>query len=796
MNIAERAKELRETILYHDRLYYVEARPTISDVEYDRLWTELEQLERDHPELITPDSPTQRVSGEPISGFEKVRHDPPMRSLDKTYEKSELLQFDAFLRDKLPDAVWDYTVEPKVDGLSLSLLYRDGVLVRAATRGNGEVGDDITANVKTIRSIPLRIATDAPLVEVRGEIYMTREGFAELNRREEEAGREPFANPRNAAAGSIKLLDPREVAERPLDAVLYGVGALTGVTFNTHTAMLRTLAEWGFRTPPWQRLCMDINQVLLAIEELGSRRHTFPFEIDGAVIKVNQRSLYASLGSTAHAPRFARAYKYAPEVAETRLNDITIQVGRTGVLTPVAELESVHLAGSVISRATLHNADMIQTKDFRIGDRVLISKHGDVIPAVDAVVIEKRPPEAVPYQFPTHCPVCGEKAEKLEKEVATRCVNPDCPAQRVGRLELFVSRNALDISAIGGRMAEALVQAGLVKRPLDLFTLPPETLASFKLIADDGSERRFGKKAEDVAEALNQAAALPLHRWITALGIPGIGETAARTLATHFSSLSAMKDTTLIQKVLAFYDATKRSLESTDDRDLFAGEIIDRANELAAYGLIQRDDPESPIRKRFLLTIKPDMAKELLQFVQSPYAKDLFERLETLGIDPKPELPQTSTTTLAGLSFVITGSLSQPREVFEKLIRENGGTVQTSVSKKTSYLLIGDNPGGSKYNKAQALEIPMLSEADFMSKIGPHDNQTLEAVPTTQPPAEPLILEPPFSLEALPVTNSPSLASKATLFDLPPETIPATKKKAKTKKHSTSTAEYIQEDLF
>jgi DNA ligase (NAD+) len=388
------------------------------------------------------------VSGEPISGFKKVRHNPPMRSLDKTYDRGELLQFDAFLREKMPAEVWDYTVEPKVDGLSLSLLYEHGKLIRAATRGNGEVGDDITANVRTIRSIPLTLPTEAPLVEIRGEIYMTREGFAELNRAEEEAGREPFANPRNAAAGSIKLLDPREVAHRPLDAVLYGVGAVTGISFDTHTGMLRTLASWGLKTPPWQRLCMTMSQVFEALDELEQRRHTFPFEIDGAVIKVNQRALYAQLGSTAHAPRFARAYKYAPEIAETLLREITIQVGRTGVLTPVAELVPTPLAGSVISRATLHNADMIQTKDIRVGDWVRISKHGDVIPAVDGVVLEKRPPEAQPFSFPTRCPICQSEVTQLEGEVAVRCINPDCPAQRIGRLELFVSRNALDISLL------------------------------------------------------------------------------------------------------------------------------------------------------------------------------------------------------------------------------------------------------------------------------------------------------------------------------------------------------------
>ena len=738
MTTQERLNTLRETILHHDRLYYVEARPVISDVEYDALWTELEQLEAAHPELITPESPTQRVSGEPISGFEKVRHNPPMRSLDKTYDRAELLQFDAFLREKMPDEVWDYTVEPKVDGLSLSLLYQDGKLLRAATRGNGEVGDDITANVRTIRSIPLTLPTTAPLVEIRGEIYMTREGFAELNQREEDAGREPFANPRNAAAGSIKLLDPREVAKRPLDAVLYGVGALHGVSFDTHTAMLRTLSSWGLKTPPWQRLCMTMNQVFEALDELESRRHTFPFEIDGAVIKVNQRSLYAQLGSTAHAPRFARAYKYAPEFAETRLNGITIQVGRTGVLTPVAELTPTALAGSVISRATLHNADMVKTKDIRIGDWVNISKHGDVIPAVDGVILEKRPADTTPFEFPTRCPICQSDVIQLEGEVALRCVNPDCPAQRIGRLELFVSRNALDISAIGGRMAEALVQADLVKRPLDLFTIPTQTLADFRLIAEDGSERRFGKKAEEVAKALQVAKTLPLHRWITALGIPGIGETAARTLTTLFASFAAMKDTSLIEQIIAFYDAVNRKSIASEDRDLFVGEIISRAEALAPYGIIQRDDPTRSIRDRYLLTIKPEMARSLFRFVKSEYAQDLFTRLEALGINPTPVRDEPVGTALTGLSFVITGTLSQSREVFEQQIRSHGGTVQSSVSKKTSFLLIGDNPGGSKYNKAQALQIPMLSEAAFWERVKgapstPPEPPKAVAKPTAKP---------------------------------------------------------------
>ncbi len=715
--LAERAKWLREEITRHDRLYYVEARPQIEDVAYDALWSELDALEHAHPELITPDSPTQRVSGEPIEGFAKVRHNPPMRSLDKTYDRGELNQFDAFLRQQLPGKVWDYTVEPKIDGLSLSLLYRRGKLIRAATRGNGEVGDDITANVRTIRSIPLAIPCSAEVVEVRGEIYMTREGFAALNRREEEAGREPFANPRNAAAGSIKLQDPREVAQRPLDAVFYAAGALQGVAFKTHLELLRAFAEWGLRTPPWQRLCMGMEQVMCAIDELERMRDAFPFEMDGAVIKINQRDLYPLLGSTAHAPRFARAYKYAPECAQTLLKAITIQVGRTGVLTPVAELEPVPLAGSVISRATLHNADYVQEKDIRVGDTVIISKHGDVIPAVDSVVQALRPAHAEAFHMPEACPVCGGEVARLEGEVAVRCLNPDCPAQRVGHLEHFVSRNALDISAIGERIAELLVQAGWVKQPIDLFDLDCTALADLRVIAEDGSERRFGKKAQDVQNALKRAQALPLHRWIFALGIPGIGETAARVVSKPFSTFSEMRTSDLFNEVSAFYEAVSRKVESGEERERLVGEIVCRAEALEARGVLSQDESSRGVRDRYRLTIKPEMAKAMARFLASPYAQHLFTKLSQLGIDPKSVADEVKSQAFAGKSFVITGTLSRPRAVFEAQIREHGGTLQSSVTGKTSYLLVGEDPGGSKYTKAQELGTPQLSEADFLALL-------------------------------------------------------------------------------
>lgn len=760
LDSSERLEWLRGEIARHDRLYYVEARPTISDAEYDALWRELEAIEQAHPEWITPDSPTQRVSGAPMEGFAKVRHDPPMQSLDKTYDRAELALFDDFLHRQLPEAVWDYVVEPKVDGLSVSLLYREGQLVRAATRGNGEVGDDITANVRTIRSIPLSIPCKAPLVEVRGEIYMTREGFTALNRAEEEAGREPFANPRNAAAGSIKLLDPREVAKRPLDAVLYAAGALRGIDFATHTEMMRTFAEWGLRTPAWQRLCMDMDQVMAALDELEGKRHAFPFEMDGAVIKVNQRALYGELGSTAHAPRSARAYKYAPEQAQTQVLGITVQVGRTGVLTPVAELSPTPLAGSVISRATLHNADYVHKKDVRIGDTVVISKHGDVIPAVDDVVTALRPEGTSPFAMPTACPACGEKVTQLEDEVAVRCVNPTCPAQRVGHLELFVSRNALDIAAIGDRIAEALVQADLVKEPLDLYTLPTETLVNLQLISDDGTIQRFGKNALRVHEALEQAKTLPLHRWIFALGIPSVGATTAKVLAQYAPSLSAfLQDTSLLEAVAAFtrlrQEAGTVGEKTPEEVQAKREALVGMAVEMKRLGVLLRDDPTKGWKDRFLTTIDGSVAKQCLAFLKSDYARHLAERFAELGIDPTPAKAEAVGTLLSGKSFVITGTLSAPRETFEARIRSNGGTVQSTVSKKTTYLLIGSDPGGSKYTKAQKLGTPMLTEAEFNALLA----EAPEAAEPTEAPATPapeVVTEAPTPPPPAPAPAAPS----------------------------------------
>jgi len=736
----DRLAFLRNEIRRHDRLYYVEARPEIGDADYDALYHELEALEREHPEWATPDSPTQRVGGAPLAAFRQVRHAPPMMSLDKTHAKGSLVEFDTFLRKQLPDEVWDYAVEPKVDGVAFSLLYENGALTRAATRGNGEVGDDITANVRTIRSIPLVIADAPELLEARGEVYMTRKGFAELNRREEEAGREPFMNPRNAAAGSLKQLDPREVATRPLEAVLYAAGAVRGMAFPTHGGMLKRFADWGFRTPPWQRLCVDVQAVLEAIDELETLRHRFPFEIDGAVVKVNRRELYARLGSTAKAPRWARAYKYEPERAPTRIREVTVQVGRTGVLTPVAELEPVLLAGSEIARATLHNADEIARKDIRIGDRVWVVKAGDVIPAIESVMTEERTGEEKIFVMPNACPVCGNAVARLEDEVAHRCTNPACPAQRVGRLEHFTSRNALDIRAVGGKVAEALVAQGWVVDPLDLFALAPLQLETFR-IGDEA--RKFGKNAQTMLDALKDAQSLPLDRWLFATGIPNVGVTVAEQVAAAHTDYVSLADSPILHAVVrleALYQeaedinprSTARPPKDDDERAArqerhlrACGEIGVLGDDLIAKGLARKKAGTS-LPPEYIVAIKVEAAKAILNFFASAYGQAWLARMTALGINPMAEAkPVTADTALAKVTFVLTGTLSQPRNVIATRIKAAGGMVQDAVSSHTRYLVAGADAGGSKLNKARDLGTEIIDEARLETLLGrPMEKET------------------------------------------------------------------------
>ena len=694
----KRIEELTAIINDADHRYYVEARPTMADPDYDRLYEELIALEKAWPDFKDPNSPTLRVSGAPIEGFTQVRHEPPMKSLDKCYEKDDLVQFDAMLRKELAEedeTSWHYIVEPKIDGVSMSLYYEDRRLVRAATRGNGEIGDDVTNNVRTIRSIPKTLPPEAPeRLEVRGEVYMTRDGFARLNEELDEAGRPTFMNPRNACAGSLKQLDPKVVAKRPLDIVVYNAGGVGCDGFASHSEMIVAFAKWGFPVAPWSRVCAGLDESLAAIDELEKKKHDFRFEIDGAVMKIDERRFYDRLGATAHSPRWARAYKYAPERAETIVEGITVQVGRTGVLTPVAELRPTELSGSVISRATLHNADQIAEQDIRIGDHVWLVKAGEVIPAIDGVLKEKRTGAEKVFVMPERCPVCGGETRREEYEVAVRCVNPACPAQLCRRLEHFASRNALDLKALGGKIADVFVEKKVVKDLLDLFELDYDALRSLDVSqgeaepTDDlfafaeASTRRFGKNADNLREAVAAAKSLTLDRWLFAVGIPNVGVTVAKDIAAEHERWSELAGSAVLRNV------------------------------------VENDAKKGKDRK--ILKIKVEAAKAVLAFFESDYGKRFASRMAALGIDPVAPAKAAVKTSgpLVGAGCVLTGSLSRPREEYAKMIIEAGGIVQSAVTKKTRYLIAGANVGATKTEKAKALGTEVIDEARLLELLG------------------------------------------------------------------------------
>ncbi len=528
---------LRRQIRRHDYLYYVLARPDISDREYDRLYAELERLEKRFPDLITPNSPTQRVGGQPLKEFPTVRHDPPMFSLDKVYNLNDLRKFDARVHKLLSGESVEYVLEPKVDGVSISVRYEKGRFTSGATRGDGRTGNDITANLKTIRAIPLQLTVENPpqVLEVRGEAYMTVEDFKRLNADRARTGQEQFANPRNAAAGSLNQLDPRIVAQRPLRAVFYGIGAAKGIAFETQTEVLEKIKAFGLPTQRYWWLCKDIEQVVARAEELKQIQTRLPYEIDGAVVKVDRLKQWEQLGTTSKAPRYAIAYKYAHEQAETKLKGITVQVGRTGILTPVAELEPVFLDGSTISRATLHNEEEIKRKDIRIGDTVIVEKAGRVIPVVVGVVKEKRPHTAKPFDFYQHikgkCPACGGPVRRDSEAVAWRCDNIACPG-RLKHTLLHFARNAMDIEGFGEALASQLVDAGLVHDVADLYSLTAEQLMHL--------ERTGGRSAEKLVKGIAASQDRDLWRLLYGLGIPYVGERVAQNLAEHFRNLDAL----------------------------------------------------------------------------------------------------------------------------------------------------------------------------------------------------------------------------------------------------------------
>ncbi len=710
---AKRMEQLREEIRKHDRLYYEDAAPIISDREYDRIYKELVDLERQFPDLVTPDSPTQRVGGKPLKAFEQVSHLIPMLSLDNTYSEEEVKNFYARIQRLLPDESIPVVIEPKVDGVAVSLIYENGRLRQAATRGDGNVGDNITQNMRTIRSVPERLRGAAPkLLEVRGEVYMDKNGFEKLNDERRKAGLPLFANPRNAAAGSLKQLDPAIVAKRPLGVVLYGTGATEGVDVDVHSEIFPLLKKLGLPATERWWVAKSVEEILNAIHELDGIRHKFAYQTDGAVVKVNSFGQRERLGFTAKSPRWAIAYKYEAERVQTRLNDIVIQVGRTGILTPVAVLEPVFVSGSTVARATLHNEDEIKRKDIRIGDTVVIEKAGEVIPAVIEVVKSKRPRDAKPFDFARHiqgrCPVCSGPIRRDPQFVAWRCENLQCPAQTTRRVEFLGARSALDIESVGGIVADKLVERGLVREPLDLFELKTEQLAKLNLGTDEQS-RVFGEKnATKAIRAIERARTLPLSRWLFALAVPDVGRTTATQLARFHETIEDVATSPLLNDVSEYHE--KREQKSSNDA---TKEIADR---LIQAGFAKPSKSKAEKARGITTEVGPVVAQSVLNFFASTAGKKILRRIKELGIHPKSEkvsAKKAAELPLAGKTFVLTGTLpSMTREEATEKIETLGGHVTGSVSKKTDYVLAGAEPG-SKFDKAKELGVRIIDEAGF-----------------------------------------------------------------------------------
>jgi len=650
---ARRAQELRRLVLHHDRQYYVLAQPEITDFEYDQLFTELKGLEERFPELATDSSPTRRVGGEPLPGLEQVEHALPMLSLDNSYSKVELhAWYERVCRD-LGHQPEGLAVELKIDGVSLSLVYVDGRLERAVTRGDGLVGDDVTANARTIRTLPLEIEGLPPLLEVGEEVYLPRSVFDVLNRERREAGEREFANPRNAAAGAIRLLDPREASRRRLALWSYQAAQADGREMDSHVAALHWLAECGLPVNPALELCSGIAEVEDFIDRWESRRAELDYDTDGIVIKVDRASERGALGHTARSVRWAVAFKFPPEGLTTRLLDIVVQVGRTGVLTPVAILDPVRLAGSTVSRATLHNFDEIARLDARIGDTVWVMKGGEVIPKVVGVVTAERADDAQPYPAPSQCPVCATPVVREAEEVALRCPNQSCPAVVGARLRHFVARGAMEIEGLGGRSLDQLVQAELVDDEASLWDLQAAELSELP---------GWGElSADNAVREIEEARQRPLHRLLFALGIPHVGERAAKLLAESFGSLDGVTRAEIEQ------------LESIDG-------------------------------------IGPVIATSVKKWFADDRSRDLVVRLQERGVDPREDdRGSESAPVLAGMTFVVTGSLGRPRRELKEYLESLGATVAGSVSRRTSYLIAGADAGG-KLAKARELGVEVLDE--------------------------------------------------------------------------------------
>ena len=658
-SIRERINALREQINYHNRKYYVEDAPRISDYEYDQLITKLKKLEREHPGLIVPESPTQRVGGEPAEEFKTVEHTVPMRSLDNTYSKEEIIDFDKRTRKGLDEDNIEYVVELKIDGLGVSLTYENGLLIRGTTRGDGIHGEDVTGNLRTIRSVPLKIDINdvkLNLFEVRGEVYLNHLDFEKINLQREGDGESLFANPRNAAAGSIRLLNPRITTLRPLNIFLYNLISENNTLFNTHFEALKALKSLGFRVNPNIALCKNLNEVFRQIDKWQGKRRSLNYDVDGLVVKVNAFSQQNVLGATSKHPRWAIAYKYPAEQATTKVEDIMVQVGRTGSLTPVAKLKPVILSGSTVARATLHNEDEIKRKDIRIGDMVAIEKGGEIIPKVLRVFLKKRSGNEKVFSMPKKCPVCNAGVYRPEGEAVLRCSGTSCPAQLKERLQHFASRKAMDINHLGSQIINQLVEKGMIKNFADLYLLKQKDVA--------GLERMGEKSAKNLIEAINKSKKAGFNRLLFSFGMRYVGERAAYLLSNNFSSIKELKS------------ASKEKIESIHE-------------------------------------IGPKVSESIVYFFAEKKNIEVVNKLEKLGVNMESIQNKKQQYLLQGKQFVLTGTLTKySRDEAKELIINAGGQVTSSVTKNTDYVLVGEKPG-SKYEKAKALNIKIINEDAF-----------------------------------------------------------------------------------
>jgi DNA ligase (NAD+) len=656
VDVRSRIESLREQVRYHNRRYHIEDAPEISDAEYDSLYAELESMEAEHPELVTPDSPTQRVGGEPLEGFEEVRHTVPMLSLANARKTEDLREWDARVRRLLGPEEEErlrYVTELKIDGLAVSLRYENGHFVRGATRGNGIVGEDVTQNLRTVRAIPDRLDDEPPeVLEPRGEVFMTLENFEELNRRQEAAGKPPFANPRNAAAGAIRQLDSRITASRPLTIYLYGVGE-GGELYESHSAMLDALKSYGLRANP-HRLHDSIETVIEECERSAAERESLSYQIDGVVVKVDSREQQRSLGTVARAPRWAIAYKFEPLAGRTKLLDIIVKVGRTGALTPQAVLEPVNIGGVMISRATLHNEDYVKEKGILIGDTVVVERAGDVIPQVVRPVVEERTGDERAFEMPTHCPVCGEPVSRPEGEAVTRCVNARCPAQALEHIIHWSSKGAMDIDGLGEKVATRFFDLGLIRDPADIYDLREVQISPLE---------GFGEKsAENLIRGIERSKEQLFPRVLYALGIRHVGSVTAELIVARFGG-----------------------------EDLLRGVSVEQLTEINGVGEV--------------------VARAVVEYFALDDNRTLVERLMRVGLHFE-RVASTSDGPLAGKRMVITGTLSRSRGEFVERLEAAGGTFTSSVSRNTDYVLAGEE-AGSKLERARELGVPVIDEAGF-----------------------------------------------------------------------------------